>query len=103
MNSETVRPTPPRRFIKRRKDTSVTPAIGERISGGLITTSRILKAVICFILGTRLRKKIQDFKNLIVLQDLISNNLVQRRSICARGLSTLRNGFHTNCCYSVPE
>jgi hypothetical protein len=43
MNSDTDSPTPPRRFNKRRNDTSVTPAIGERINGGLISMSRILK------------------------------------------------------------
>src|SRR5216684_581230 len=45
MNSETVSPMPPRRFSKRRKETSVTPAIGERISGGLISISRILNGL----------------------------------------------------------
>src|SRR5688572_32593845 len=52
MNSETERPTPPRRFNKRRKETSVTPAIGDRISAGLISTSRILKVLISGILAT---------------------------------------------------
>jgi hypothetical protein len=49
MNSETDRPTPPRRFNKRRKETSVTPAIGESISGGLISMSRILNGLISVI------------------------------------------------------
>jgi hypothetical protein len=46
MNSDTERPTPPRRFNKRRNDTSVTPAIGDSINGGLISMSRILKGLI---------------------------------------------------------
>src|SRR5437660_3354298 len=49
MNSETVRPTPPRCFSKRRKEISVTPAIGESTSGGLISISRILNALISLI------------------------------------------------------
>src|SRR5690349_3029405 len=49
MNSETDRPTPPRRFNKRRKETSVTPAIGDSTSGGLISISRILKGLISVI------------------------------------------------------
>src|SRR5438445_3424066 len=49
MNSETVRPMPPRRLSKRRNEMSVTPAIGERIKGGLISTSRILNGRICTI------------------------------------------------------
>jgi hypothetical protein len=43
MNSETVSPMPPRRFKSARNGTSVTPAIGDSTSGGLIRTSRILK------------------------------------------------------------
>ena len=50
MNSETERPTPPRRFSRRRNETSVTPAIGERTNGGLISILRILKAGIMFLL-----------------------------------------------------
>src|SRR5215210_6921079 len=46
MNSETVRPTPPRRFKSARNGTSVTPAIGESTSGGLISTSLILKGLL---------------------------------------------------------
>src|SRR5688500_20264099 len=46
MNSETDKPTPPRRFNKRRNDTSVTPAIGDSTNGGLISTSRILNGLI---------------------------------------------------------
>src|SRR5688572_32766230 len=46
MNSETDKPTPPRRFNSRRNDTSVTPAIGESTRGGLISTSRILNGLI---------------------------------------------------------
>src|SRR5436305_3422956 len=49
INSETVRPTPPRCFSKRRKEISVTPAIGERISGGSISIFRILKGLISII------------------------------------------------------
>jgi hypothetical protein len=49
MNSETDSPTPPRRFNRRRKETSVTPAIGESTSGGLISTSLILKGLISVI------------------------------------------------------
>src|SRR5204862_4122535 len=45
MNSETLRPTPPRRFSSRRNETSVTPAIGERINGGLISIFRILNGL----------------------------------------------------------
>src|SRR2546429_7017327 len=49
MNSETVRPMPPRCFSKRRKEISVTPAIGESTSGGLISISRILNGLISLI------------------------------------------------------
>src|SRR4030095_16693810 len=49
MNSETVSPIPPRAFNSRRKEISVTPAIGESTSGGLISMSRILKGLISFI------------------------------------------------------
>src|SRR5688500_6011097 len=49
MNSDTVRPMPPRCFSRRRKETSVTPAIGESTNGGLISMSRILKGLISFI------------------------------------------------------
>src|ERR1700741_1445944 len=45
MNSETVRPIPPRVFSSRRNEISVTPAIGESTSGGLISMSRILKGL----------------------------------------------------------
>src|SRR5262245_15014699 len=45
MNSDTVRPTPPRRFNRRRKEISVTPAMGDSTSGGLISISRILKGL----------------------------------------------------------
>ena len=45
MNSETVRPMPPRRFRSARNGTSVTPAIGESTSGGSISTSRILNGL----------------------------------------------------------
>jgi hypothetical protein len=48
MNSETVKPTPPRRFSKPRTATSVTPAIGDSTSGGLISTFLILKG---FVMG----------------------------------------------------
>jgi hypothetical protein len=51
MNSETDSPTPPRRFNKRRKETSVTPAIGDSTSGGLISISRILNGLISVISG----------------------------------------------------
>src|SRR6185295_14695875 len=46
MNSETDRPTPPRLFNRRRNETSVTPAIGERTNGGSISMSRIRKGLI---------------------------------------------------------
>src|SRR3954465_13531958 len=46
MNSETVKPNPPRVFNKRRNEISVTPAIGESTSGGLISISRILNGLI---------------------------------------------------------
>src|SRR5580765_1501615 len=46
MNSDTVNPIPPRVFNKRRNEISVTPAIGESTSGGLISISRILKGLI---------------------------------------------------------
>src|SRR4030095_11331858 len=49
MNSETVSPIPPRAFNSRRKEISVTPAIGESTSGGLISMLRILKDLILFI------------------------------------------------------
>src|ERR1044071_6328464 len=49
MNSETVRPMPPHCFSKRRNEISVTPAIGESTSGGLISMSRILKGLISLI------------------------------------------------------
>ena len=42
MNSETDKPTPPRRLIRRRNETSVTPAIGERTKGGLISMMKAL-------------------------------------------------------------
>src|SRR5205085_4242492 len=45
MNSETVKPMPPRRFNNARNGTSVTPAIGESTSGGLISMSRILNGL----------------------------------------------------------
>src|SRR5687767_8794390 len=51
MNSETVSPMPPRRLRSARKGTSVTPAIGERTSGGLISTSRILKGLVMSFAG----------------------------------------------------
>src|ERR1044072_4681110 len=46
MNSDTDNPTRPPRLRSRRNDTSVTPAIGDKISGGLISTSRILKGLV---------------------------------------------------------
>src|SRR5437762_8075331 len=46
MNSETLRPMPPRCFSRRRNEISVTPAIGESTSGGLISISRILNGLI---------------------------------------------------------
>jgi hypothetical protein len=46
MNSETVSPMPPRRLSSARNGTSVTPAIGDSTSGGLISTSLILKGFI---------------------------------------------------------
>src|SRR5207249_10940852 len=49
MNSETVRPIPPRCFSRRRNEISVTPAIGESTSGGLISMSRILNGLISVI------------------------------------------------------
>src|SRR5205085_4538321 len=45
MNSETVSPMPPRRFNRQRNGTSVTPAIGDRTSGGLISICRILNGL----------------------------------------------------------
>src|SRR5215471_15930409 len=49
INSETVRPIPPRAFSRRRNEISVTPAIGDNTNGGLISTLRILKGLVSII------------------------------------------------------
>src|SRR4030095_6670848 len=61
MNSETVSPIPPRCFNRRRNEISVTPAIGESTSGGLISMSRILNGSIISALSILNLEAIQEF------------------------------------------
>src|SRR5205085_7950463 len=79
----TERPTPPRRLSRRRKETSVTPAIGERINGGFISRFRILKGLTATTKADRTLKRLRFLFLVVALFSALRGNrrseLQQRR------------------------
>src|SRR4029079_5960999 len=87
MNSEKDSPTPPRRFNRRRKETSVTPAIGDSTNGGLISMSRILKVLIIFLAIDE--RKMTQIGIICVIGVYLRQSILRHHGLIVTGVPTV--------------